>query len=569
MQIFSRLPIRAKLILLITVTAASALCIASAAFIVTDILASRTALGNQLEVLSQVVADNSIAAVTFDDHETASDVLKTVSREPAVLRACIFDRSNSMFAIHESPALVDNASSLPLPNGVLLTIGTVFRKGYVEQITEIRDADEPLGTVYLLASADGLKQRILSNLKLVGFTLIAALVVALLIATSFEKLISRPIVKLAQVANEISLRDDYSVRVVESRDDEIGELYTAFNNMLVQIESNRDELRKAHSHLEDRVHERTFQLTQANKHLKLEIEEKAMAQRELERVQCELIDTARRAGMADVATGVLHNVGNVLNSVNVSAGMILERVRYSPSVSLERSAHLLRDTASDSIPTAELMSNPPDRMLKLADFLQGIAKKCDAENTEVRQEVDRLVSNIDHIKKIVASQQSFAKSSGIVTKIQLEHVFEDALELHDVSLARHGIDVTRIFAAHKPLYSDQHRILQILVNLVFNAKQAIEELAGDSPRITLRINDIDGERVSVQVSDTGVGVRPENLKKIFSYGFTTKAQGHGFGLHACALAAYELGGSLSVKSQGEGLGATFTLVLPYQYKQEA
>jgi signal transduction histidine kinase len=129
------------------------------------------------------------------------------------------------------------------------------------------------------------------------------------------------------------------------------------------------------------------------------------------------------------------------------------------------------------------------------------------------------------------------------------------------TLARHNIKVVRDFGSLPPIYTDKHRVLQILVNLIRNANHACDESGRDDKEIVLQTTSI-GDRVKISITDNGIGVPPENLTRIFNHGFTTRKDGHGFGLHSGALTAKELGGSLTVYSNGPGLGATFTLELP-------
>ena len=138
---------------------------------------------------------------------------------------------------------------------------------------------------------------------------------------------------------------------------------------------------------------------------------------------------------------------------------------------------------------------------------------------------------------------------------------EDALRMATTALARHQIELVREYEAVPAVLVDRHKVLQILVNLVNNAKQALDHRA-EGRRLVVRIGQRAGEKVRVEVSDNGMGVAPENLTKIFQHGFTTKKTGHGFGLHSGANAAREIGGNLTVHSAGPGTGATFTLELP-------
>ncbi len=169
-----------------------------------------------------------------------------------------------------------------------------------------------------------------------------------------------------------------------------------------------------------------------------------------------------------------------------------------------------------------------------------------------------------HIKKIVSTQQSHAGAYGVVETTSIAEVVDDALTVNATSFERYGIEMLLEYADLPPIALDKQRLLQILVNLVRNAKHAVLDRDGEEKRLTLRIRRHGDTRVYVEVIDNGVGITSENLTKIFSHGFTTKEDGHGFGLHSAALAAKEMGGSLSVHSDGPGKGATFTIDLPFE-----
>jgi C4-dicarboxylate-specific signal transduction histidine kinase len=194
-------------------------------------------------------------------------------------------------------------------------------------------------------------------------------------------------------------------------------------------------------------------------------------------------------------------------------------------------------------------------------FLAAVSTQLDAEQAFLAGELRGLQQNVEHIKHIVSTQQSFAKLSGTRESLALADLAEDALRIHAVALTRHGIEIVRDFAPGPAVTTDRHKVLQILVNLVGNAKHALNARA-HGRRLTLRLRPADGDRVRLEVADNGMGIAAENLARIFNHGFTTKKDGHGFGLHSGANSAKELGGSLAAASAGPGLGATFTLELP-------
>ncbi|MEW6304581.1 MAG: DAHL domain-containing protein [Verrucomicrobiota bacterium] len=289
-----------------------------------------------------------------------------------------------------------------------------------------------------------------------------------------------------------------------------------------------------------------------------DITERRLAEEKLEAAHRQLVDASRRAGMAEVATGVLHNVGNVLNSVNVSASVIAEGAKKSKVSGLTKATALLQEHAGDM--GAFLANDPKGR--KLPGYLQQLSEHLEEEQAAILKEVAVLAKNIDHIKDIVSMQQSYAKVSGLVEVLPVTELVEDALRMNATALSRHDVQVTREYGDIPPLPMDKHKVLQILVNLIRNAKHACDDAGRSDKQLIVRVAKNGNGCVKIAVSDNGVGIPPENLIRIFSHGFTTRKDGHGFGLHSGALAAKEMGGSLSVHSDGPGLGATFTLELP-------
>jgi signal transduction histidine kinase len=280
---------------------------------------------------------------------------------------------------------------------------------------------------------------------------------------------------------------------------------------------------------------------------------------ELAQTHGQLMEASRQRGMAEVATNVLHNVGNVLNSVNVSASLVVEKISNSRAASMASVVSMMREHAEDL--GSYITSDPKGRHIPA--YLEQLAQDLQAQETAVVKELESLRSNIDHIKEIVMMQQSHAKALGIAEIVDVKDLVEDSLRMNEDSLNKHQVRVVREFEEVPPISVEKHKVLQILVNLMRNAKDACGDLKDAKKRMTLRIVQL-GDRIRISVSDNGAGIAPENLTRIFAHGFTTRKDGHGFGLHSGALAATELGGSLSAHSEGPGKGATFTLELGQQ-----
>jgi signal transduction histidine kinase len=318
--------------------------------------------------------------------------------------------------------------------------------------------------------------------------------------------------------------------------------------------------------LRKRVQERTSDLAAKVDELKrsevslaAEIAERKRLQAKADQAHKQLLAVARQAGMAEVATGILHNVGNVLNSVNVSATVAMDRLRGSRIDGLEKAVALLRQNQTD---LATFLHT--ERGQNLLSYLGQLSSHIAASQNGTMQELESLDKNVQHIKDIVAVQQDYARCSGLTEKMQVAELVEDALRITASSLEQHKIKIISNFDCQTPpVEADRHRVLQILVNVLQNAQQACDESHRADKMITIAIG-VEGKNISISVTDNGVGIAPENLERIFQHGFTTRRHGHGFGLHNAALTAKEMGGSLRVESPGAGLGAKFTLKLPLE-----
>jgi signal transduction histidine kinase len=277
-----------------------------------------------------------------------------------------------------------------------------------------------------------------------------------------------------------------------------------------------------------------------------EIEERKRMEQEVERIHRELVDASRQAGQAEVASSVLHNVGNVLNSVNVSTSLIREHLGRLSAANLDQAAQMIREHADDLghfLTTDEKGRHFPRY---LSEATQHLAK----EQEYLMNEVNGLAQNVEHINEIVAMQQNYASVSGVHERVAVAEVVENGITMNAGAFSRHGIKVIREYEEVEALTVDKHKTLQILVNLLRNAKYACDESGLAEKAVTVRIKRAGAEGVRIEIA------------RIFSHGFTTRKHGHGFGLHSAALAAREMGGTLTVQSEGVGKGATFILELP-------
>jgi len=310
-------------------------------------------------------------------------------------------------------------------------------------------------------------------------------------------------------------------------------------------------LLEANENLEGRVLDRTHELEK-------QVKAKEDAYGQLAEAQQHLMALSRQAGMAEVATGVLHNVGNVLNSVNVSATIVANKIRESRIGNLLALTAMLEEH-SDNLP--DFLTRDPKGQ-RIAPYLAKLGSHLEEERQVMLRELELLTGHLGHIKEIVATQQNYAKVSGLIEEIVLPELVEDAIRIVEPGLSAHLVQLDTDEGGVPLAAVDKHSVLQILLNLLRNAKQAVKDSDNVEKSIRVRIYRQGEDRIRIEVKDTGVGLPPENLTRIFSHGFTTRRDGHGFGLHSGANAARRMGGALWAESDGLGRGATFTLELP-------
>jgi signal transduction histidine kinase len=383
-----------------------------------------------------------------------------------------------------------------------------------------------------------------------GILAVVCVLISLLASIAYAGRFVRPILQLRSVVERVAGGDLTARADIHSRD-EVEQLAAAFNSMADMILHRNRELSEAKRDLELRVTERTQELRE-------QIVARDSALAALADAQKRLIDLSRISGMAEVATGVLHNVGNVLNSVNVSATIVADHLRALRIGQIDELVSVL-DAHKSGL--SDFLTNDP-RGQRVLPYLSKFSRHLEQERNLLGGEVASLVQNVGHIKEIVAMQQTYARSSGVFEKVALKDVLQDALGISNPGMERHGIAI-QIASEELPLITtDRHKVLQILLNLLRNAKDAVKGSGNSDRQIAIRMLRVGQKHVAIRVKDNGIGIPPGNLVRIFSHGFTTKIDGHGFGLHSGALAAKQLGGSLTAESEGANAGAIFTLEIP-------
>ncbi|HYG21325.1 MAG TPA: ATP-binding protein [Verrucomicrobiae bacterium] len=375
-------------------------------------------------------------------------------------------------------------------------------------------ADATLGYVLLSSYESSLRALAETQHSL----LVASLCMIIVGATTAWWLINKATQPLRELRDSVEAvgRGDLSRRVEVKSEDECGELARVYNQMTENLSRSREQLEHAHA---------------------------------------ELVESSRLAGKAEVATSVLHNVRNVLTSVNIASSLMAQGLKHSKAGQLAKVVTLLSEHREN---LGAFLTQDPKGM-QIPDYLAGLSKHLVSEQEAALKELAQLQKGVEHIMEIVKAQQSYAKTSGARETVRADDLLTDALRMN--ALPASGVKVIKEVVGDISLTVEKHKALQILVNLIRNAHQACE--AGpNEPKICRIVASNGGPRVRFEITDNGVGIDPANLNRIFAHGFTTKKDGHGFGLHNSAAAARELGGELRVRSDGPGHGATFTLELP-------
>jgi signal transduction histidine kinase len=325
------------------------------------------------------------------------------------------------------------------------------------------------------------------------------------------------------------------------------------NAELTERIAAQKELTRAHERLEVRVKERTVELSR-------EVSDRKLAQEELARLNTYIADVSHRAGMAEVANSVIHNVGNALNSINVAVTTINSEIKSTPLHTLPKIADMLKANEGD----LSSFLDEDEKGKQLPKLIGMLSEQWKMENATLLSETKQLQESVAHIREIVSRQQSLSGKLGIDEIINVSDLINNCLSFYVTNFKNAQILVSMDNEPGLEWTGDRSKITQILLNLIMNAEESL--IAGLNNPKTLKITSFNNknEGIQIEVSDNGTGIEPEVLNKLFGYGFTTKPFGHGLGLHASAIAANEMNGTLQAFSSGKDKGATFILTLPKQ-----
>lgn len=334
----------------------------------------------------------------------------------------------------------------------------------------------------------------------------------LFVGIFLQKRLIGPLQKMARHAVNVGQTDNLDARLNESRADEIGTLAREFDEMVGRLaESRQKQLQSAH-----------------------------------------------RAGMAEIASHVLHNVGNALNSANASVETLEVQAQASKVSGLTRATHLLLEQKPNF---AQFFENDP-RGPQWVGYLSDLTAALETEHADSLVEIKRLRTIVQYMRDVMSAQQTYAQRTDFRQTVDLPTLIEEAIDLNHDEVQALGVAISVQCPSLPTLSLNKSKLIQVLVNLIRNAVRAMDELSDCERRMIIRVRIADETDVEISVQDTGKGFDAASREKLFNHGYTTRADGQGYGLHYCASALQEMGGNISAHSDGVGLGATFRIRLP-------
>jgi signal transduction histidine kinase len=424
-----------------------------------------------------------------------------------------------------------------------------------------------IGTLARQRAADIIQQpnnqnEAVANLRThTTYITLAAIIVGLSFSTAISQSVASRVGRLVQAMMRVE-RGSFSEELRATGNDEIDVLTRQFNSMVQRLAQHDATIRDLNVNLERKVEERTLSLRLLHAELDQRNTELETALTDVKQMQSQLVEVAHRAGMTEIAAGVLHNVGNVLNSVNVSVSVINDNVRKSKVASVARVAALMKQHS------AAFAAGGESKIERLPEYLGLLAESLAEEQRQVESELSNLLEKVQHIKNIINAQQNYTRRVCFRESIDVHNLIEDLLNMHQAAIVQNAVAVERDFVPLPKITIEKSKLLQVLDNLIKNALESITATPRDSHVLRITSKSTAGE-LSISVADSGHGITEDRLKCIFRFGFTTKTNGNGFGLHSAAIAMNEMGGSIRVHSAGAGQGATFTITLPMNATPES
>jgi signal transduction histidine kinase len=540
---------------------------------------------NNAQALIDMVSDNSFSAINNLVSATVrndNNIIYGIFMD-ANLNPWIISNQNS-HQVHYNKTLTDNLSlranalkkntyfkvnsEAPLEYTSIKKNKTVYE--FAAPVFSRIEPGEPiefLGTIrYGIATGQMESARIEAKAFSVQIMIITLLTLFILGCIAFilsfiatrhtANIISLPLIELSQATVKIA-QGNYDTTIVIDNDNEIGVLSQNFNKMQEKIKDTLGQLLVHQKELKDknkRLKVTQEELQDFNRHLEDKVNERTA---QLKSAQKELLASAHAAGIAEVAINILHNIGNVINSVNISNQDNLDRLRHSKIPALIKTNHLLQKNSEH---IGQFLQTDP-KGKKIPKLLDKLGQALNNENHILIENSSRMMQSINIIGNIITTQQQYAKGNLYNETLDLHSLVEESLNIQEASFKNHSITTRTEFQNIPSITTDSAKLHQILTNILINAKQALLNNQVENRKIQIKLSQKLGFAI-LTIKDNGIGIDKNSLIEIFQHGFTTKKNGHGFGLHSCANLLAEMGGNIKAKSEGKNKGAMFIIKLP-------
>jgi len=612
------LPLKSKLIAMQLITACIVLLFYAAFSFFNDMRAARGAMVSQLTTTADLIAGNSFSALDFMDASAADKVLASLEAEPDIVNACIFDKEGQVFAKYSQREHIDYQPARPEKELA------EFSGGYLTVSRRIVRGNEVLGAVLLRSDMKRYRSVLTSSALLALAALLAGLLAALLLSMRMQRAISGPVLGLYAAARRITETGNYSIKVEKQGADEIGRLGDAFNALISQVQEREASLQAAHKELEDRVKERTEELRAAGEQLGAIFESASSgivlatdrvivrSNRKLDEIfgyaPGEMIGKKTRVWYPDektfeeigagisscVARGEIYLGEHYLVRKDGSRFWGRMKVRATDKsypaqgvvgviddITVERENAEALKTAKESAESADRLKSaflatmshelrtPLNSIIGFAGILQ--QELPGPLNEEQKKQLGMVSGSAEHLLDLINDVLDISK----IEAGQL-HVASEPFDLREavhkaVLTARplaekKGIGLEEKIAPEVgTITADRRRVEQIMLNLLSNSIKFTEK-GGVRAECALKEG-----RVFIQVVDSGIGMRKEDLEKLFKpfqqidTGLSRQYEGTGLGLSICKRLTELMGGTIGVESE-PGKGSTFSVTLPVERK---
>ncbi len=515
-KLFQRISLKRKFFIILFLTSSLSLLFTCSAIIVSDLLEIRKSMIQALSTQARLIAENSTIALVFNDAQEAEEILQIFQHQPDILQAILFTAEGTILAqSHPGPP--------PgwFPNSE--TLVSKFSWESVELFREISFDGTQVGTIYLKSNLRRLYERFTHLLLVSGSAMVFFILLALVIASRFQKAILDPLAHLTQIASQISQERDYSLRAKSHRSDEIGMLINGFNEMVQQIQDRDVELAQHRNHLAEKVEERTSELSEMNSRLQQEVTEKEL-------IESQLLETAKTLKIRN-------------HELSLSRDEALQAAQAKADF-LATMSHEIRTPMNGVLGMTGLLleTNLTVNQKYLAETVQTSAEA-----------LLTLLNDILDFSKIEAG------------KLELEHIdfdlhttLDESLDLLAERAASKHLELTGLIFPDVPtsLKGDPGRLRQILLNLLGNAIKFTNQ--GEVSIQILKEEETSNDVIlRFHVWDSGIGIPDEVQNKLFSSfsqadsSTTRKYGGSGLGLAICKQLVELMGGEIGLASQPE------------------